>query len=76
MVLAACLGVGLFSAPGQAAEQRSAVSAATAHPRTGDAEKTGRGVPEPGGPSAESPAAPADDADHFGRNALKAADRP
>lgn len=78
-VLAACLGVGLLSAPGQAVERHPTASTATGHTRTGDPApgRTGSGpAAEPGGPSAEAPTAPADDAGHFGRKALKAADRP
>ncbi|MEU6018121.1 collagenase [Streptomyces sp. NPDC047515] len=79
VVLAACLGVGLLSAPSQAVEQRpAAATTASGHSRSAEAgpARTGSGPAEPGGPSAESPTAPADDADHFGRKALKAADRP
>lgn len=81
VVLAACLGVGLLSAPSQAVEQRSAVSAATAasgHTRTADAgwARTENGPAGPGGPTAEALTAPADDADHISRKPLKAADRP
>ncbi|MFF4096987.1 M9 family metallopeptidase [Streptomyces sp. NPDC001834] len=74
-VLAACLGVGLLSAPSQAVEQRSTVSAVADHTRAGDAGpvRTGGG---PVGSSAEASTAPADDADHVDRKALKAADRP
>ncbi|MFJ5721199.1 M9 family metallopeptidase [Streptomyces sp. NPDC093149] len=78
-VLAACLGVGLLSAPGQAVERHPTASTATGHTRTGDTGpgRTGSGpAAEPGGPSAEAQTAPVDDADHFGRKALKAADRP
>ncbi|MFF2410998.1 M9 family metallopeptidase [Streptomyces sp. NPDC058092] len=82
VALAACLGVGLLSAPSQAVEQHSTASAATAapgHTRTAGAGsvRTGNGLAaEPGGPSAEAPTAPGGDAEHGGRKALKAADRP
>ncbi|MFJ1840585.1 MULTISPECIES: M9 family metallopeptidase [unclassified Streptomyces] len=78
-VLAACLGVGLLSAPGQAVERPPTASTATGHSRTGDAGpvRTGGGpAAEPGGPTAEAPTAPVDDATHVGRKSLKAADRP
>ncbi|MFF9350011.1 collagenase [Streptomyces sp. NPDC014734] len=79
-VLAACLGVGLLSAPSQAAGERPAAvaTAASGDTLTG-ATATARdadGSPEPGGPSAGSPTAPADDPAHVGRKALKADDRP
>lgn len=82
VVLAACLGVGVLSAPSQAVERRATASASTAapgHSRTADAGsmRTGNGIAaEPGGPSAEAPTAPVGDAAHVGRKALKAADRP
>ncbi|MFH8473476.1 M9 family metallopeptidase [Streptomyces sp. NPDC018000] len=80
-VLAACLGVGLLSAPSQAVEQRSTVSAAaasTGHTRTADAgsARTVNGPAGPGGPTAEASTAPTDDADHISRKPLKVADRP
>ncbi|GAA3167380.1 MULTISPECIES: collagenase [Streptomyces] len=78
-VLAACLGVGLFSAPSQAAQQRPAAATAAGHTRTGDAgpARSGSGpAAGPAGPSAQSPTAPAGDPAHLGRKALKAADRP
>ncbi|WP_327370890.1 M9 family metallopeptidase [Streptomyces sp. NBC_01217] len=59
-VLAACLGLGLLSAPSQAVQQRPTAPSAT--------DRTG--------PAAEAPTAPANDAAHISRKALKAADRP
>ncbi|MFE9487770.1 M9 family metallopeptidase [Streptomyces sp. NPDC006641] len=79
VVLAACLGVGLFTAPSQAVGQRPGTSAAAAdHARNADAAsaREERGSADPGGPSAQAPTAPTGDAAHAGRTALKAADRP
>ncbi|MGW9119692.1 collagenase, partial [Streptomyces sp. NPDC055663] len=75
-VLAACLGVGLFTAPSQAVEQRPAVSTATPHSSDAAQKRAESRTEDPGGPTAESLTAPADDAAHVERKSLKAADRP
>lgn len=71
VVLAACLGVGLLSAPSRAAEPRPLV-AAVESPRNADAEAR---ADEPGGPAAQALTAPSDEAGHADRAALKPADR-
>ncbi|MFD5501041.1 collagenase, partial [Streptomyces sp. NPDC127061] len=76
MALAACLGVGLLTAPSQAVERHPAVSATAP-----DHSEAARGRAEqrtevPGGPTAEALTAPAGDAAHVERKSLKAADRP
>ncbi|MFC9756025.1 M9 family metallopeptidase [Streptomyces sp. NPDC056921] len=76
VVLAACLGVGLFTAPSQAVEQRPAASAAPAHLLDAAQKRAEARTEDPGGPTAESLTAPADDAAHVERKSLKAADRP
>ncbi|WP_185297548.1 M9 family metallopeptidase [Streptomyces finlayi] len=79
VALAACLGVGLLSAPSQAAEPRSLVAGAATATIAGagagaeiKAEVPSQG---PGGPAAEALTAPADEADHADRAPLKPADR-
>lgn len=69
VVLAACLGVGLLSAPSQAAEPRPLVAAAES-PRNAEAR-----ADEPGGPAAQALTAPSDEAGHADRAAIEAADR-
>lgn len=75
-VLAACLGVGLFTAPSQAVEQRPAVSTVTPHFSDAAQKRAEPRTEDPGGPTAEALTAPADDAAHVERKSLKAADRP
>ncbi|MGC5341414.1 M9 family metallopeptidase [Streptomyces sp. DT24] len=81
VVLAACLGVGMLSAPSQAAQPGPATStAATANAAAGLAGSAGAAsinADKPGGgPAAQSLAAPVADSDHVGSKALKPADRP
>ncbi|MGW1194161.1 M9 family metallopeptidase [Streptomyces sp. NPDC002559] len=76
-VLAACLGVGLFTAPSQAVEQRSAVSTVSSTFSSAIAQKKAEAPTEDsGGPTAESLTAPAADAGHVQRQKLEAGDQP
>ncbi|MET9658390.1 M9 family metallopeptidase [Streptomyces sp. NPDC006510] len=75
-VLAACLSVGLFTAPSQAVEQRPAASTVTPHLSDAAQKRVEPRTEDPGGPTAEALTAPADDATHVERKSLKAAYRP
>lgn len=66
-MLAACLGVGMMSASGQAAGSKPATSAPVA--------TTDKASKDPGGPTAQSLSAPVKDADHVSRKPVKLKDR-
>lgn len=79
VVLAACLGTGILSAPSQAAEPRPATPATTASAIARSGAPAGEAAPGAemsGGPAAEPLTAAVEDADHAARRALKPADRP
>ncbi|MGW3087020.1 collagenase [Streptomyces sp. NPDC001108] len=75
-VLAACLGVGMLSAPSQAAGQSPVASATAPHAVKAAGRQAEPRTGTPGGPTAESLTAPAGDPAHSDRSALEAADRP
>lgn len=76
VALAACLGVGLLTAPSQAVERHPAVSATAPDHSEAAGNRAEQRTEVPGGPTAEALTAPADDAAHVERKSLKAADRP
>ncbi|MFB6816862.1 collagenase, partial [Streptomyces sp. NPDC056347] len=75
-VLAACLGVGMLSAPSQAAGQRPVASTVAPHSSKAAQKQAEPRTEDPGGPTAESLTAPAADAAHVQRKALRAGDQP
>ncbi|MEV5199865.1 M9 family metallopeptidase [Streptomyces sp. NPDC053720] len=76
VALAACLGVGLLTAPSQAVERHPAPSATAPGHSEAARNRVEQRTEIPGGPTAESLTTPAGDAAHVERKPLKAADRP
>ncbi|MET7642244.1 M9 family metallopeptidase [Streptomyces sp. NPDC005426] len=79
VALAACLGVGLLTAPSRAAEHRppppATVGATAAAGQRVDPAVPDPAVADPGGPAAQPLTAPVQDGGHIGGTAMKPADR-